>query len=57
MRSAEGKKIEQFFPSLFEDDDDYDYEPPISKEEESDLQELIAAENARLAALREKAEE
>lgn len=55
MRSAEGKKVEDFFPSLFKDDD-YDYEPPITEEQERDLQELMAAENARLAAERQKAE-
>lgn len=36
------------FPMLFEDDDDYDMEPPITNDERQELQDLIVAENARL---------
>ena len=34
---------------LFKDDDDYEMEPAITEEEQQELQDLMAAENARLA--------
>ena len=53
MRDAKGKKVEDMFPSIFDDDDD-DYEPipEISEEEKQELLDLMAAENARLASER-----
>lgn len=41
---------------LFEDDDDYEMEPAITQEEQDELQELMAAENARLEAERKSSE-
>ena len=45
MRDPKGKSVEDFFPSLFNHDDDNDM-PPISDEEVEDLQADIAAYNA-----------
>ena len=36
MRDPQGKGVEDMFPMLFDDDDDYD-EPPISEEDVADL--------------------
>ena len=48
MRSAEGKKIEDMFPGIFDDDDD-EVEPPMTDDEKQELLDLMAAENERLA--------
>ena len=47
FRGSEGKTVKDMFPSIFEDDD-YDMEPPISDEDRQELEDLMAAENARL---------
>ena len=47
FRGSEGKTVKDMFPAIFEDDD-YDMEPPITQEEQDELQALMAAENARL---------
>lgn len=52
MRDPKGKTVGDMFPMLFNDDDD-DMEPPITPEEQQDLQDLMAAENARLQEERE----
>ena len=49
MRDAKGKTVEDIFPSIFDDDDDYEPIPEISEEEKQELLDLMAAENARLA--------
>ena len=49
FRSSEGKTVKDMFPTIF-NDDDYDMEPAITKEEQDELQSLMAAENARLEA-------
>ena len=49
FRGSEGDTPKKMFPMLFEDDDDYEMEPAITQEEQDELQELMAAENARLA--------
>ena len=49
FRGSEGKTVKDMFPSIF-DDDDYEMEPAITQEEQDELQELMAAENARLEA-------
>lgn len=51
IRSAEGKKVQDMFPSIF-DDDDEEVEPQITKEEKQELLDLIAAENKRLAKIK-----
>ena len=55
FRGSEGKTVKDMFPAIFEDDD-YDMEPPITQEEQDELQALMAAENARLASGREKSD-
>lgn len=37
MRDPQGKTVEDMFPMLFDNDDDDDYEPPISEEDVTDL--------------------
>ena len=49
FRGSEGKTVKDMFPMLFKDDDDYEMEPAITEEEQQELQDLMAAENARLA--------
>lgn len=46
FRGSEGKTVKDMFPSLFEDDRDMG--PGITEEEQNELLELMAAENARL---------
>jgi hypothetical protein len=46
MRDPKGKTVEDMFPMLFEDDDDYD-EPPISAEEVAELQAEMDAINSQ----------
>ena len=46
MRNPEGKTVADMFPMLFDEDDDYGDEPPISAEDVSDLQADIDAYNA-----------
>ena len=48
FRGSEGKTVKDMFPTIFEDDD-YDMEPAITQEEQEELQELMAVENARLS--------
>ena len=43
MRDPKGKTVSDMFPMLFDEDDD---EPPITKEDVADLQQLMAAINA-----------
>ena len=44
MRDAKGKTVADMFPSLFEDDDD-DYESPITDDEAAQLQANMRAMN------------
>ena len=44
MRDAKGKTVADMFPSLFEDDDE-DYEPPITDDEAAELQANMRAMN------------
>lgn len=44
MRDAKGKTVADMFPSLFEDDDD-DYEPPITDDEAAEMQANMRAMN------------
>ena len=46
FRGSDGKTVKDMFPSLFEDDRDMG--PGITEEEQNELLELMAAENARL---------
>ncbi len=46
MRDPKGKTVEDIFPMLFDDDDDYD-EPPISEKEVADMQALMKAFNSQ----------
>ena len=46
FRGSEGKTVKDMFPSLFADDRDMG--PGITEEEQNELLELMAAENARL---------
>jgi len=46
MRDPKGKTVADMFPIIFDTDDD-DEEPPISKEDVAELQQLIAETNAR----------
>ena len=53
IRSAEGKRVQDMFPSIFDDDDD-EVEPPMTDEEKQELLDLMAAENERLAKINSK---
>ena len=55
FRGSEGKTVKDMFPTIFEDDE-YDMEPAITEEEQRELQDLMAAENASLASQRESSE-
>ena len=57
FRGSEGKTVKDMFPTIFEDDDDYEMEPAITEEEQDELQALMAAENARLESERKSSEE
>ena len=46
MRDPNGKTVADIFPQIFEDDDDYDDEPPITDDEAADLQNLMSRMNA-----------
>ena len=46
FRGSEGKTVKDMFPSLFEDDRDMG--TGITEEEQNELLELMAAENARI---------
>ena len=46
-RKYDGKKIEEMFPGVFEDDDDYIDEPAITEAEAKELQDEMAALNAQ----------
>ena len=48
MRDPKGKTVSDMFPQIFDDDDEYEFEPPISDEEAQEMQGLIDAENERL---------
>lgn len=67
---SKGDSPQKMFPMLFEDDDDdnddddddnddddYEMEPAITQEEQDELQELMAAENARIEAASKSSEE
>ena len=54
FRGSEGRTVKDMFPSLFEDD--MDMGPGITEEEQNELLELMAAENARLEEERNKAD-
>lgn len=47
MRDPKGKTVADMFPQFFEDDDDYDDEPPITEDEAADLQALMERMNAQ----------
>ena len=49
MRDSNGKTVANMFPSLFEDDDDYQDEPPLTDDERAELMEDMKAWNAQLA--------
>jgi hypothetical protein len=53
IRSAEGKKVQDMFPGIFDDDDD-EVEPPMTDDEKQELLDLMAAENERLAKINSK---
>ena len=53
FRSAEGKKVYDMFPGIFDDDDD-EVEPPMTDDEKQELLDLMAAENERLAKINSK---
>ena len=53
MRDPKGKTVSDMFPQIFDDDDEYEFVPPISDEEAQEMQDLMAAENARLQEERE----
>lgn len=44
MRDAKGKTVADMFPQLFEDDDE-DYEPPITDDEAAEMQANMRAMN------------
>ena len=46
MRDPKGKTVADMFPQIFEDDDDYDDDPPITEDEAADLQALMERMNA-----------
>ena len=46
MRDPKGKTVADIFPQIFEDDD-IDYEPPITDDEVSDLQALMERMNTK----------
>lgn len=48
MRDPKGKTVSDMFPQVFDDDDEYEFESPISDEEAQEMQGLIDAENERL---------
>jgi hypothetical protein len=45
-RDPKGKTVEDMFPMLFEDDDDYD-EPPVSEKDVANMQSLMKAFNSQ----------
>ena len=45
MRDPKGKTVSDMFPMLFDDEEEED-EPPITKEDVADLQQLMASINA-----------
>jgi hypothetical protein len=45
MRDPKGKTVADIFPQLFENDEDYDDEPPITEDEAAELQALMASMN------------
>jgi hypothetical protein len=47
MRDPKGKTVADMFPQIFDDDDDYDDEPPITEDEAADLQALMERMNAQ----------
>ena len=47
FRGSNGKTVKDYFPIFF-DDNDEDIEPPLSEEEQRELEELIKNENAKL---------
>jgi hypothetical protein len=47
MRDPKGKTVADIFPQLFENDEDYDDEPPITEDEAAELQALMASMNAQ----------
>ena len=53
FRSAEGKKVNDMFPDIFNNDDD-EVEPPMTEKEKQELLDLMAAENERLAKINSK---
>ena len=57
LRGSDGKTVKDMFPTIFEDDDDYEMEPAITEEEQDELQALMEAENARLEEERKSSEE
>ena len=47
MRDPKGKTVADMFPQIFEDDDEYEDEPPITDDEIAELQALMADINAQ----------
>lgn len=48
MRPSEGKTVKDMFPVLFEDDDEM--EPPMTEDEQEEMQQIMANINAAAAA-------
>jgi hypothetical protein len=47
MRDPKGKTVADMFPQIFENDEDYDDEPPITEDEAAELQALMASMNVQ----------
>ena len=47
MRDPKGKTVADMFPQIFEDDEEYEDEPPITDDEIAELQALMADINAQ----------
>ena len=54
IRSAEGMRVQDMFPGIFDDDDDDGIKPQMTKEEKQELLDLMEAENERLAKINSK---
>jgi hypothetical protein len=47
FRGSEGKTVKDMFPSLFEDEDDYEPEPPLTEDDRAGLLADMAVWNAQ----------
>ena len=46
MRDPKGNTVSDMFPQIFEGDDDYEDEPPITEDEAAELQAIMDEMNA-----------